>query len=276
MKSTALFAFAVILPALIHAAPLAAPASVQATPAVSAPVIAVLPAGTDMHLAKDAQTPAGWTAITLAGPHTVFVNDQDVLKNFDVKPGASYYTAPESSAPVLTIATADDEVQITGLSGRWLQLNLKRSVIGYVHTDSKSVAAPIAATPASSTAPAASSVSRSPAAATTPALVPPVTARPPSAASAGRVVESRGSALLPRVFQGTLVSSRSAFRPRRPFDYQINDSRGVRYAYLDLSKLLMTQRIDTMLGRTIEVFGTAANLEGTKDIVIKVETLKLP
>lgn len=101
----------------------------------------------------------------------------------------------------------------------------------------------------------------------------PVAETPVAPPAPGRAVEPGGSAL-PRMFQGTLASSRSAFRPRRPYDYQINDSRGVRYAYVDLRNLLLTEQIDSYLGRTVEIFGTATNLPGTKDIVIKAETLK--
>ncbi len=266
MKLTAIISLAVSLTAFANAAPLAAPTPVFASPDASADTLAVLPAGTTPVTASAENVPAGWSAITLPGPHTVFVDDQDLLKNFDVKPGASYRTAPNKTAAVLSTATAEDEVQITGLSGRWLQLSLKRGVTGFIKTTA-SPAMAITRPPAPAPAPAAQ-------VAPTPAPAPAATTST-APAQVGHAVEP-GSSALPRIFQGTLASSRSAFRPRRPYDYQLNDSRGVRYAYLDLGKLLLTEQIDSYVGRTIEIFGTATNMEGTKDIVIKAETLKLP
>lgn len=260
MKLTALLPLAVISATLSHAAPLTAPAAVLAAPEASAPVIADLPAGADLSPASGVKAPAGWAAVSLPGPHTVFVDDKDLLKNFDVKPGAAYRSAPSADAAVVANATAEDAVEITGLSGRWLQLSLKRDLVGYLQTS----APKSAVTPAP--APVATTVTPPPAVAATQA---------PAGTAPGRAVEPGGSAL-PRIFQGTFASSRAPFRPRRPYDYQINDSRGVRYAYLDLGKLLLTEQIESYLGRTVEIYGTATNLPDSKDIVIKVETLKLP
>ncbi|MFH1499622.1 MAG: hypothetical protein ABII82_17570 [Verrucomicrobiota bacterium] len=251
MKLAAILPVAVLAATLCQAAPLTAPTAVLASPEASAATIVTLPAGTDLAHAAGVKAPAGWAAVTLPGPHTVFVDDKDLLKNFDVKPGAAYRSAPAADATVLATATAADTVEITGLSGRWLQLNLKRDLTGYIRTSAATPAQAPAATPA------------------------PVVVTTPAAPAVGRAVEPGGSAL-PRMFQGTLVSSRSPFRPRRPHDYQLNDSRGVRYAYLDLTKLLLTEQIDSYLGRTVEIYGTAGNLPDSKDIVIKVETLKLP
>ena len=265
MKLAALLSLAVLLPtALAHAASLSDATPVFASPDTSAATLTTLPAGATPAPASVDKAPAGWTAITLAGPHTVFVDDRDVLKNFDVKPGAPYRTAPETTAPILATAAVGDIVEITGLSGRWLQLSLKRPVTGYIQASAPRAADAKVAPATPPPAPRAP-VADTPVAPPAPVAPPPVTP--------GRAVEPGGSAL-PRMFQGTLASSRSAFRPRRPYDYQINDSRGVRYAYVDLRNLLLTEQIDSYLGRTVEIYGTATNLPGTKDIVIKAETLK--
>jgi hypothetical protein len=84
-----------------------------------------------------------------------------------------------------------------------------------------------------------------------------------------------GSSSLPRLFQGKFASSKRPFAPRRPYDYQLNDDAGVRYAYLDLSKLLLTDAIENYLDRVVVVYGTAKNVPGTKDIVIEIESLQL-
>lgn len=270
MKLTKATLLAISLAAISPAVSrLAAQTAVLAAPAEGAAIIATLPAGTQPAPAKADNVPAGWTAVSLPGPHTVYVSDQDVLKNFDVKPGSSYRLAPEAGAAVLGQATAEDQVEITGLSGRWLQLNLKSPVTGYVRAGSVSTAT-------TKPTPAPEPETLAPAGSLDP-LLAPLPDAPAAAATAtpGRAVAPAG-ALLPRMFQGTLASSRSAFRPRRPYDYQINDSRGDRYAYLDISSLLLTEQIDSYLGRNVQIYGTATNLPNSKEVVIKVETLKLP
>jgi hypothetical protein len=84
-----------------------------------------------------------------------------------------------------------------------------------------------------------------------------------------------GSASLPRSYAGKFVSSRRPFAPKRPYDFQINDDAGIRFAYLDLSKLMLTDSLEKYLDRPVSVYGTARNMPGTRDIVIEVENMQL-
>jgi hypothetical protein len=84
-----------------------------------------------------------------------------------------------------------------------------------------------------------------------------------------------GGSTLPRQFAGRFVSTRRPLTPRRPFDYALNDEAGKRYAYLDVSKLLLTEQIEKYIDHHVVVFGAAKNAPGNKDIVIMVETLQL-
>ena len=84
-----------------------------------------------------------------------------------------------------------------------------------------------------------------------------------------------GSSTLPRFFQGKFVSTRSAFKPRRPYNWALNDDAGVRYAYLDVSKLLLTEQIEKYIDHVVVVYGAGKSVPGTKDIVIEVESLQL-
>jgi hypothetical protein len=88
------------------------------------------------------------------------------------------------------------------------------------------------------------------------------------------LTDSGGDAV-PRIFQGRFVSTRSAFRPRRPYDWALADESGSRFAYLDVSRLLQTEPIENYVGRTVAVLGAARALPGTKDFVIVVESLQL-
>ena len=84
-----------------------------------------------------------------------------------------------------------------------------------------------------------------------------------------------GSSTLPRQFAGRFVSTRRAFTPRRPYDYALNDDAGKRYAYVDISKLLLTEQIEKYIDHNVVVFGAAKPTADGKDIVIAVETLQL-
>ena len=62
--------------------------------------------------------------------------------------------------------------------------------------------------------------------------------------------------------------------PRRDYDYQLNDADGKRIAFLDVSKVLATEKMEPYLDRLVTVSGRAqANPDG-KDLVIEVETLE--
>jgi hypothetical protein len=63
--------------------------------------------------------------------------------------------------------------------------------------------------------------------------------------------------------------------PRRPFDWQLVDSSGKRIAYVDLSKLLLTDRIGNYAGRTVVVLGSIMPVRETEDLVIEVEGFRL-
>ena len=80
---------------------------------------------------------------------------------------------------------------------------------------------------------------------------------------------------LPRLLAGKFVSTRSPFRPRRPYDWALNDDAGKRYAYLDVSKLLLTEQIESYVDHMVVVYGSAKPVPDSKDFVIEVESLQL-
>lgn len=269
------------------AAPLSEAAAVHGKPDLASPVLTTLPAGTEPVTATTGYgvLPSGWIAVTLAGPHEVFVQNKDITKSLDVQPGATLHKEPKIESPVVAVAAEGDLTEIVGLRGRWTQLLLNKPLIGYVQisapvaTDTQAVAAapsppPPAATPAA--APATSPAS-APTTAAAPAPVPAVArgaAEPGQPAPVINLGDS-GSSALPRLFQGRFVSTRNPFRPRRPYDYQLTDDSGQRFAYLDISKLLLTEQIEGYLDRTVVVYGAPKPVPGTRDIVIEVESLQL-
>jgi len=259
---TSLFVALAIGAAALRAAPLAETTPVYAKPDAASPAIASLNAGTEPSVSSALSAPAGWTAVTLAGPHDVFAANKDVTKSLEVRVGAPYHLDAKSDSPVLALAAKDDAVEITDYRGKWTKFRLTRAVTGYIKTPAVTKTAVVAAP--------APVVHAAPASVTNDTPTPAVTA-------VGRAapVGDGASSALPRLFQGKLASTYSALRPRRPYDFQINDDNGSRYAYVDVSKLLATEQINKYIGTTVVVYGTAQAISGTKDMVIVAESLQL-
>ncbi len=262
---------AVLAPAL-PAAPLPATTAVHTQPDASSPAISYLKAGTDPVPAAGAfaSTPAGWMAIELPGPFEGYVENKHLAKSLDVKPGTSIRLAPKADAGVLAVAVKDDKTSITGLHGKWTQISLERNLTGYIHLGGTAgYVPPIANNPATS-------APKSPA----PMAPAPVTPGIYGVATPGQAAPmvnlgDGGSSTLPRQFAGRFVSTRRAFSPRRPYDYALDDDAGRRFAYLDVSKLLLTDQIEKYLNLSVVVFGTAKTGPEGKEIVIQIESLQL-
>jgi hypothetical protein len=230
--------------------------AVQTLPDPAAPVITYLKAGSEPVPTSDptVNPPEGWIAVDVPGPFDGYVANHDLTKDLTVKPGSPVLFEPKAGAYLLTTAARDDKFTITGLRGNWTQVRLDRSLIGYIHPgsmpDSRAAAAPLTApVEVHSTAPG----------------------KPAPEAGSGY-----DAGKLPRTFEGRFVSTRSSpLSPRRPYDWQITDENGVRRAYLDVGKLLLTEQMDKYVGHNVEVFGPARAVLGTNDIVVQVESLQL-
>lgn len=256
--------------ASLIAAPLTSSTAVHARPEPSSPAISVLKAGTEPTpaIGTALALPPGWQAVELTGPHEVYVIGKDMTKNLDIKPNAELRTQPKADAPVLSYYVAGDKAEITGLRGKWTQLKLEKKIVGYINVPG---AGTVAAAPAHAATPAP--------AAYTPPAASPVPAVATTGGAPGRPAQNinlgdGGSAALPRLFKGTLVASKKLIG-RAPFAFQLNDDGGARYAYLDTSKLLLTEQVDKYIDRTVVVYGTARPVPDSKDIVIQVESLQL-
>ena len=132
---TFLVAVALSVVARTFAAPLAVTTAVHTKPDATSPAISFLKAGTEPVPAPNAPSdlPAGWIAIELPGPFEAYVENKDLTKGLDVKPGVNIRVAPKSDAGVLAVAEKDDKVTITGLRGKWTQLSLEKKLLGYVN-----------------------------------------------------------------------------------------------------------------------------------------------
>jgi hypothetical protein len=246
----------------LNAATLSVATAVQSQPDAGSAVIIILPAGAEQPTPTDkvALPPAGWIAVELAGPFQGYVKNKDLSKQLDVIPGATIYLAPKAASGVLTVFAKGDKAEITGLHGSWTQVRLDKTLVGYIQT---STGAPEAA-PAAPPAPAP--------------VAPPVSApsnpapEPPAAAPS---VPDEGNASLSRLFEGTLASTKSFFASKRPYDWQLVDASGKRIAYVDISKLLLTDQIENYAGHGVVVLGSLKPVKDTSDLVILAEGMRL-
>ncbi len=269
--------FAVALTAgRLAADPLAAPVAVHLRPEIGSPVIGELAAGTEPAV-QPVPAPAGWQSVALAGPHDVFVRASELLKDLSVKPGTSYRRLAtgkdgKTVETVVGIAVPGDGGSLTGtIKGNYVEIHLTSALPGFIAVAPKP--APVPATPAV-TAPVAVVA---PVAAPAPTAVQPAKPTPVAPRPAAPLPIKAGSAGdLPRLFQGVLASTRSPLHPRRPYDYQLNDANGVRYAYVDISRLPPLDSVEACLGRTVVVYGEARAVPDSTDMVITAENLRLP
>ena len=269
------------LSVLARAETLSTAAPAYASPDEAAPILGTARVGSRLATSV---APSGWQAVELAGPHTVFVAEKDTTKNFNVRPGAAYLSAARPDAPVIGLASDQDGAEFADIVGRYNKFSLNKPITAYVRV------APVAVTPV--VEPVAPSVAPAVLEAAPVADLPPVPAEPApvpfadagalrndipatSPAAAGQGV-ALGEPRLARTFFGTFASTRNPLRPRRPYDFQLNDAGGARIAYLDVSRLMQTERIEAFVGRPVSLFGTAEPMGVSgNEVVVRVETLKL-
>lgn len=278
----ALVALAGLVAPLSWAAPLTETAAVHLRPDASSPAVAVLRPGTEPSFAPAGSNtvPAGWSTVEVAGPHDVYVQNKEITKSLEVRPGAELRLQPRADAAVVATAVKDDALEITGLQGRWTQLRLNRPLVGYIKTPSRIPANAVAAPLPLASAPAGvrpSANAQPPVPAMAPAPTTPAAYGTGGAGQPAPMVNlgDGGASVLPRMFQGRFVSTRNPLRPRRPYDYALTDESGSRFAYVDVSRLLQTEQIDKYIDHVVAVFGAAKPIEGTKDFVIVAESFQL-
>jgi hypothetical protein len=240
--------------ASLRASTLGATTAVQSQPDSSSPVITVLSAGSEAPApsSRAGVVPDGWSAVELPGPFEGYVRNKDLTKQLDVSPGATVYLAPKEDGGILTTFEKGDKADITGLHGAWTQVRLEKTLVGFVRTGPAAVPAPAPVAPPAPAAPAAAA---------------PVAPEAPAAPT--------GTPVLSRLFEGTLTGTRSLLGPHQPYSLQLVDSGGTRIAYVDVSKLLLTDQIDDYRGHTVVLLGSFQAVKDSQDIVILVEALRL-
>jgi len=244
--------------ALLAAARLAAADTVATDTAVftqadaKSYVIARLKAGSAIKYVGEA--PAGWRRVELSGTFEAYAHSNDITKGLEVREGAPIYTGPSKTSGLLTTAQKGDKSEVTGLKGDFCQIRLEKTLQGFVATGA-TVNTPAAPAPLPAAAPA------------------PVVA----SSAPGRPVPVTGNtADLPRYFTGTLVvARRPIINPNPPYDYQLIDTSGRRFAYVDTKRLVITDRIESFVDRFVTITGTVRNTVDGKDLVVSAESMQL-
>jgi len=217
-------------------------------------VLSRLKAGNTIIYTGDA--PAGWRRVELSGTFEAFVHTRDLTKGLDVKVGANILTEPKKDAAVLTVAQEGDKTELVGLAKNsdFCQIKVEKKLQGFI------------AVGATANLPADNKLASAP--------NPPASSAAPAAA--GRAVPIAGnSADTPRLFAGRLVLARRALiNPNPPYDYQMIDASGRRFAYVDMRRMPATEKIDRFVDLEVSVTGTVRNTVDGKDIVIAAESIQ--
>jgi hypothetical protein len=218
-------------------------------------VLSRLKAGNTIVYTGDA--PAGWRRVELSGTFEAYVHNRDITKGLEVREGANILATPKKDATVITTAQEGDKTEVVGIAnGDWCQIKLTKKLQGFI------------AVGATANLPGD----------TKPALVSAAPVAPATPTSnIGRAVPiSANSADLPRDFAGRLVlARRPLINPNPPYDYQVMDQAGRRFAYVDTRRLLITEKIETYVDRNVTISGTVRNTVDGKDLVIAAESMQL-
>lgn len=248
-------ACAVLFTASLGADTLKTDTAVFAQPDPKSPVLARLKAGSTVNFVGEA--PAGWRRIELDGPFEAYAHSRDINKGLEVREGGRIYAAPSKDAQLLAVSAPGDKSDVIGLAGGdWVQIRLGKKLQGFIALGEAAHVSPDNR------------------------LMLPVTAAPLPAGpvnTLGRPVPMTDqTAETPRQFAGTfLLAKRLILNPNPLYDYQLADSAGRRFAYVDTRRLLLTDKMETFLNREITLTGTVRNTVDGKDLVIAAESMAL-
>ncbi|RKX35624.1 MAG: hypothetical protein DRP71_03065 [Verrucomicrobia bacterium] len=259
--------FLLTIPAFLQAETLENTAEMQLNPSADAPVILTLDAGSELTPLTDETlppemdpAPEGWWAIRLLGSYQGYVSNDDILKDFTVGTGATVYLEPSHDAEMLVFMGAGDEAEVISVTGEWARIVIRKTIGGYV-----AIPMPGEVPEPDESAPAPTEIETEVESSTIdpgPAPLPPVLTPTPS------------RAMPPRLFSGRLERTRRIFGRGPKQNFQLIDGQGRVLAYLEIQNLLTTEPVERFLGQKVNVFGVPRKPEGSKIIIVQVESLR--
>ncbi|HVU18191.1 MAG TPA: SH3 domain-containing protein [Candidatus Didemnitutus sp.] len=241
----------------LAAEPLAADTAVFVQADAKSPVLVRLKRGEEVTYVGEA--PAGWRRVEISGSFTGYALGKDLSKGLNVREGSNLYVAPSKTSDVLTVVEKGDKTSLVGLAGakyEFGQIQIDKKLQGFVAVGAMANTPAVASTDLVTSAPAP--------------------AQPSGPTALGHPVPIVGNAGdLARSFSGTLVlSRRPIFNPNPPYDYQLSDSTGRRFAYVDTKRLVSTDKLESFVGLVVTLNGTIRNTVDGKDLVVEAQSIQ--
>jgi hypothetical protein len=255
--NSVLFLALAALPRLAAADLLPTDTAVFLQPDPKSHVLVRLKAGNTIVYTGDA--PAGWRRVEITGTFEGYAHNRDITKGLEVREGGNILAAPRKDAAVITVAQAGDKSEVTGLASNsdYCQIRFEKKLQGFIAVGATANAAPDALKPL-------------------PLAASPAAPAAPTDNLGHAVPITGNTADMPRLFAGRLVlAKRPLLNPNPPYDYQLTDSTGRRFAYVDTRRLLLTDKIEAYLDRGVTITGTVRNTVDGKDLVIAAESMQL-
>ncbi len=219
--------------------------NVRISPDPNSTLIGKLPS---LSLAVNAEWPKstapvpGWRPIYYRGEFLVYLDSQDIGKNFLPLPGSRYLLSPTPDADTLAIATDQDKAEIVSIDPRFCHINLETIVLGYIRDGS---AAP-----------------------------PP----PPSPKQTSmRLMEPKEPRLANdsnQSLEGILVSASNFESNRSGYKFKLINNDNEIIAFIDHSKLPAAEPFNNFVNTRLTAWGTIDDLENIDSVVLRAKMLK--
>lgn len=189
---------------------------------------------------KDTPPVPGWRPIYYRGEFLVYLDSQDIGKNFLPLPGSRYLLSPTPDADTLAIATDQDKAEIVSIDPRYCHINLETIVLGYIRDGS----------------------------------APP----PPNPKqAAARAVEPKQPKLASdssQSLEGILVSASYQESNRSGYKFKLINSDNEIIAFIDHSKLPAAEPFNNFVNTRLTAWGTIDDLENIDSVVLRAKMLK--
>ena len=202
-----------------------------------------------LSLAVNAEWPGGmepipgWRPIHYRGEFLVYLDSQDLGKDFAPLPGSKYLIAPSPDSEVLTIATESDTAEIVTIDPRYCHVSLETIVLGYIQDG------------------------------TTPAPATPNRAKPTQPGTHNRP-ELPDTSAQTRILEGVLVATNAFESVRSGFQFKIINDDNKTLAYLDDSQLSDFVLVDDYINQRLIATGKLNEIEKVNGFALQAESLK--
>lgn len=198
-----------------------------------------------LSLAVPAQWPSnvaaieGWQPVYYHGVFEVYVDNNDIGKDLNAKPGSLYYLSPQKNAISLSIATEKDKVDILSVDSWFCKMQLETIVLGYIPNSTIS----------------ASSI---------------VTSLPDTHVST--TAKTTATAITELV--GRLEKTGLVGRNRTGLNYKLTGEDGKTLAFIDTTGIPERIQVDQFLSLKIRISGFLTQSESGSDVILKAESIK--